>query len=85
MTLTTYLAILMCSSLLMNFSDPYRCEEVNALTLYPWIHQFSNNKKSSDQTRPIRFPDINPQSLPLTSDFSMVAGDFVEVYSDSGK
>lgn len=61
-----------------------RCEEENALTLYPWIHQFSNNKKSSDQTRPIRFPDVNPQSLPLNTDFSMVAGDFVEVYSELG-
>ncbi|XP_058493136.1 carnosine N-methyltransferase [Solea solea] len=73
-------------SLFMLFSSNFvlnRCEKVNALTLYPWIHQFSNNKKSSDQTRPIRFPDVNPQSLPLTSDFSMVAGDFVEVYSDT--
>ncbi|XP_008293928.1 carnosine N-methyltransferase [Stegastes partitus] len=72
-------------SFFMLFSSNFvlnRCEKVNALTLYPWIHQFSNNKKSSDQTRPIRFPDVNPQSLPLTSDFSMVAGDFVEVYSD---
>lgn len=66
-------------------SAPFRCEQVNSLTVYPWIHQFSNNKKSSDQTRPIRFPDVNPQSLPLNADFSMVAGDFVEVYSDSGQ
>ncbi|XP_053181901.1 carnosine N-methyltransferase isoform X2 [Scomber japonicus] len=42
----------------------------------------SNNKKSSDQTRPIRFPDVNPQSLPLDSDFSMVAGDFLEIYTE---
>ncbi|XP_041854975.1 carnosine N-methyltransferase [Melanotaenia boesemani] len=73
-------------SFFMLFSSNYvlnRCEKVNALTLYPWIHHFSNNKKSFDQTRPIRFPDVNPQSLPLNSDFSMVAGDFVEVYSDS--
>ncbi|KAK2902338.1 carnosine N-methyltransferase isoform X1 [Channa argus] len=73
-------------SLFMLFSSNFvlnRCEKVNALTLYPWIHQFSNNKKSSDQTRPIRFPDVNPQSLPINSDFSMVAGDFVEVYVDS--
>ncbi|AWP06773.1 putative UPF0586 protein C9orf41 -like [Scophthalmus maximus] len=73
-------------SLFMLFSSNFilnRCENVNALILYPWIHQFSNNKKSSDQTRPIRFPDVNPQSLPLTSDFSMVAGDFVEVYTET--
>ncbi|XP_029999819.1 carnosine N-methyltransferase [Sphaeramia orbicularis] len=73
-------------SFFMLFSSNFvlnRCEKVNSLTLYPWIHQFSNNKKSSDQTRPIRFPDVDPQSLPLSSDFSMVAGDFLEVYSDS--
>ncbi|KAM9392862.1 carnosine N-methyltransferase [Pholidichthys leucotaenia] len=69
--------MLFCSNFVLN-----RCKEVNDLTLYPWIHQFSNNKKSSDQTRSIQFPDINPQSLPLDSDFSMVAGDFVEVYAD---
>ncbi|KAM9743531.1 carnosine N-methyltransferase [Menidia menidia] len=72
-------------SFFMLFSSNFvlnRCEQVNALTLYPWIHQFSNNKKSSDQTRPIRFPDINPQSLPYDADFSMVAGDFVEVYTE---
>ncbi|KAM4578796.1 carnosine N-methyltransferase [Fundulus diaphanus] len=72
-------------SFFMLFSSNFvlnRCETENELTLYPWIHQFSNNKKSSDQTRPIRFPDVNPQSLPLNTDFSMVAGDFVEVYSE---
>ncbi|XP_061762780.1 carnosine N-methyltransferase isoform X2 [Nerophis ophidion] len=73
-------------SFFMLFSSNFvlnRCEQLNCLTLYPWIHQLSNNKKSSDQTRPIRFPDVNPQSLPLTSDFSMVAGDFLEVYTDA--
>ena len=63
----------------------FRCESVNSLTLYPWIHQFSNNKRSSDQTRSVSFPDIDPQSLPITSDFSMVAGDFCEVYTEPGE
>ncbi|XP_056457659.1 carnosine N-methyltransferase [Gadus chalcogrammus] len=72
-------------SFFMLFSSNYvlnRCEKVNSLTLYPWIHQFSNNKRSSDQTRPVSVPDIDPQSLPVTSDFSMVAGDFCEVYTE---
>ncbi|XP_056146449.1 carnosine N-methyltransferase isoform X1 [Lampris incognitus] len=72
-------------SFFMLFSSNFvlnRCDTVNSLTLYPWIHQFSNNKKSSDQTRPISFPDVNPQDLPLDSDFSMVAGDFLEVYTE---
>lgn len=58
---------------------------MNSLTVYPWIHQFSNNKKCSDQTRGVRFPDVNPQSLPPDVDFSMVAGDFVEVYNEAGQ
>ncbi|KAM9465268.1 carnosine N-methyltransferase-like [Salvelinus alpinus] len=72
-------------SFFMLFSSNFvlnRCEKVNSMTLYPWIHQFSNNKRSSDQTRPISFPDVNPQSLPPNSDFSMVAGDFQEVYTE---
>uniref|UniRef100_A0A674NA99 carnosine N-methyltransferase n=1 Tax=Takifugu rubripes TaxID=31033 RepID=A0A674NA99_TAKRU len=73
-------------SFFMLFSSNFvlnRCDQVNSLTLYPWIHQFSNNKKSSDQTRPVSFPDVNPQSLPPNADFSMAAGDFVEVYRES--
>lgn len=62
-----------------------RCEKVNSLTLYPWVHQFSNNKMSGDQTRAVTFPDINPHSLPPDSDFSMTAGDFLEVYTDPGE
>uniref|UniRef100_W5MU48 Carnosine N-methyltransferase n=1 Tax=Lepisosteus oculatus TaxID=7918 RepID=W5MU48_LEPOC len=75
-------------SFFMLFSSHFvlnRCCEVNAMTLYPWIHQFSNNKKSSDQTRAIKFPDVNPQSLPPNSDFSMAAGDFLEVYTEPKK
>ncbi|XP_066510369.1 carnosine N-methyltransferase-like isoform X2 [Hoplias malabaricus] len=73
-------------SFFMLFSSNFvlnRCEKENALTLYPWVHQFSNNKQSADQTRPISFPDVNPQSLPPDSNFSMTAGDFLEVYTDS--
>lgn len=60
----------------------FRCEKENSMTLYPWIHEFSNNKMSTDQTRGVTFPDVNPQNLPPDSDFSMVAGDFLEVYMD---
>ncbi|XP_026796038.3 carnosine N-methyltransferase isoform X1 [Pangasianodon hypophthalmus] len=72
-------------SFFMLFSSNFvlnRCEKENSLTLYPWVHQFSNNKMSGDQTRAVTFPDINPHSLPPDSDFSMTAGDFLEVYTD---
>ncbi|XP_062873897.1 carnosine N-methyltransferase isoform X2 [Trichomycterus rosablanca] len=69
--------MLFCSHFVLN-----RCEQTNDLTLYPWIHQFSNNKLSADQTRAVTFPDVDPQDLPPDSDFSMTAGDFLEVYTD---
>ncbi|XP_026996495.1 carnosine N-methyltransferase isoform X2 [Tachysurus fulvidraco] len=72
-------------SFFMLFSSNFilnRCEKENSMTLFPWVHQFSNNKMSADQTRGVTFPDVNPQSLPPDSDFSMTAGDFLEVYTD---
>nr|XP_014349562.1 PREDICTED: carnosine N-methyltransferase isoform X1 [Latimeria chalumnae] len=72
-------------SLFMLFSSNFvlnRCSQVNGLTLYPWIHQFSNNKSPADQIRPVRFPDVNPHSLPPSVNFSMTAGDFQEIYTE---
>ncbi|KAL0083549.1 N2227-like protein-domain-containing protein [Phycomyces blakesleeanus] len=50
--------------------------------LYPFIHSFSNIKSSNQQLTPIRVPDVVPGDLPPNADFSMVAGDFLEVYKD---
>ena len=63
----------------------YRCSEINKYKLYPWIHQFSNNRRSADQIRPIFFPDVDSHSLPPGSNFSMTAGDFQEIYSECSK
>ncbi|KAI8883285.1 N2227-like protein [Backusella circina FSU 941] len=48
--------------------------------IYPFIHSFSNIKSDEQQLAPIRIPDTLPANLPPTVDFSMVAGDFIEVY-----
>uniref|UniRef100_A0A8B9PZ13 Carnosine N-methyltransferase n=1 Tax=Apteryx owenii TaxID=8824 RepID=A0A8B9PZ13_APTOW len=72
-------------SLFMLFSSNFvlnRCSEINSCKLYPWIHQFSNNRRSADQIRPIYFPDVDPHSLPSGANFSMTAGDFQEIYSE---
>ncbi|XP_066224070.1 carnosine N-methyltransferase isoform X1 [Saccopteryx leptura] len=72
-------------SFFMLFSSNFvlnRCSEINKYKLYPWIHQFSNNRRSADQIRPIFFPDVDPHSLPPGSNFSMSAGDFQEIYSE---
>ncbi|XP_066271052.1 carnosine N-methyltransferase-like isoform X2 [Branchiostoma lanceolatum] len=58
------------------------CEGLNSITLHPWIHQFCNNRSSGDQTRPVAIPDIDPHSLPQVGNFSMTAGDFLEVYTE---
>ncbi|NP_001089556.1 uncharacterized protein LOC734612 [Xenopus laevis] len=72
-------------SFFMLFSSNFvlnRCSEINAFKIYPWIHQFSNNRRSSDQIRPAYFPDVNPHDLPPNANFSMTAGDFEEIYTD---
>ena len=58
-----------------------KCKVKNALTVYPYVHQYCNNVCPEDVTHGIQFPDLDP-FLPEDSNFSMVAGDFVEVYSD---
>jgi carnosine N-methyltransferase len=74
-------------SLFMLFASHFvlnKCQDVNMYTLYPWVHQFCNNKRSEDQIRPITFPDVRPADLPRSEDcnFSMAAGDFLEVYTE---
>ncbi|XP_075454488.1 carnosine N-methyltransferase isoform X2 [Ascaphus truei] len=72
-------------SFFMLFSSNFvlnRCSQINAFKLYPWIHQFSNNRRSADQIRPVYFPDVNPHNLPSNANFSMTAGDFQEIYTD---
>ena len=71
-------------SLFMLFASNFvlnKCKFKNAFTIYPWIHQFTNNLHNQDITRSVQFPDVDP-SLPEDSNFSMIAGDFLEVYAD---
>ena len=51
-------------------------------TIYPFIHNLSNNFTESQPFKSINMPDLFPADL-LTpdSDFSMTAGEFVEVYA----
>ena len=58
---------------------------MNSFTVYPWIHQWTNNKRSADQIEPIKFPNVDPSDLPPNVNFSMAAGDFLEVYTEPGK
>jgi len=50
------------------------------LELQPFIHSWSNVYDAKDPLQKFKIPDVWPGSLPQNSDFSMVAGEFIEVY-----
>ena len=62
----------------------YRCDRVNQYKIYPWIHQYNNHKSRDSQLEACTFPDRNPSDMPHNSNFSMAAGDFLDVYTDPG-
>ncbi|KAI0672280.1 N2227-domain-containing protein [Trametes maxima] len=66
--------------LLASFYILNRTDEVNKHTIYPYVHSFSNIANNEGLLRPISIPDVLPSSLPPGSDFSLVAGDFEEIY-----
>ncbi|CAM0138629.1 hypothetical protein VKS41_008360 [Umbelopsis sp. WA50703] len=72
--------MLLSSNFILN-----RVEKTEQFTIYPFVHSFSNIRDSEQQLAPICIPDVLPSSIPLTADFSMVAGDFIEVYGDGTK
>ena len=72
-------------SLYMLFASNFilnRCNESDCITIYPWVHQFCNVLSDGDPIRPVKIPDVNPHDLPQGSNFSMAAGDFLEVYTE---
>ncbi|KAI0372549.1 N2227-domain-containing protein [Pilatotrama ljubarskyi] len=66
--------------LLASFYMLNRTDEINKHTIYPYVHSFSNIENNEGLLRPISIPDVLPSSLPPGSDFSLVAGDFEEIY-----
>lgn len=50
-------------------------------TLFPYIHSGSNWHTAGDMLQAVHVPDVLPSTLDENTDFSMVAGEFVEVYS----
>lgn len=70
------LFMLIASNFVLN-----KCEIENQYTMYPWIHQYVNNVARSDQVAPITFPDVSPLEAPPKGKFTMIAGDFLQVYT----
>ena len=71
------LFMLMASNYVLN-----KCKQVNTCKIHPWIHQYTNNVACEDQTRTVTFPDVDPTALSPDVNFSMIAGDFTQVYDD---
>jgi len=59
-------------------------ERKEQFEVYPFLHSFSNLKTEEQAFLKIKVPDVCPSEA-MTSDkqydFSMVAGEFVDVYS----
>ncbi|KIO16385.1 hypothetical protein M407DRAFT_246994 [Tulasnella calospora MUT 4182] len=66
--------------LLSSFFVLNRTDQINQHTLYPFIHSFSNVRSAPSISTPISIPDVQPSDLPQPSEFSLVAGDFIEIY-----
>ncbi|TPX37333.1 carnosine N-methyltransferase [Synchytrium endobioticum] len=70
--------MLIASNFVLNrLHEPHQC------TIYPWVHSLSNATTSSNQLHPVRIPDVLPGNIPKGCDFSMTAGDFIEIYSSA--
>ncbi|TFY80859.1 hypothetical protein EWM64_g3160 [Hericium alpestre] len=66
--------------LLSSFFILNRTDAVNQHTIYPYVHSFSNLRSKDALLRPVKIPDILPSDLLPGSNFSLVAGDFEEIY-----
>ena len=83
--------MLLCSYVILN--ETQRVEEY---TIYPYIHDSRNVMKADDQTREVRFPDVDVTAGAVEGGdgrggggewvgrLSMVAGDFMDIFSEDG-
>ncbi|KAB5592962.1 hypothetical protein CTheo_3597 [Ceratobasidium theobromae] len=49
-------------------------------TIHPFVHSISNTVSSRSLLRAVQIPDVLPSDLPTGSNFSLIAGDFEEIY-----
>ncbi|KAL7422650.1 hypothetical protein Q5752_001941 [Cryptotrichosporon argae] len=68
--------MLLASNFVLNHS-----RAPNTHAIFPYLHSFSNHVSTHDLLRAVRVPDVVPAAiLPADADFSLVAGDFEDVY-----
>jgi len=66
--------------LLTSFFILNRTQQVHQHTIYPYVHSLSNTPNRNAVLKRVQIPDVLPSDLPPGSNFSLVAGDFEEVY-----
>ncbi|THH09004.1 hypothetical protein EW145_g2315 [Phellinidium pouzarii] len=66
--------------LLASFFILNRTQRLHQHTIYPHVHSLSNTTNRAGILRPITLPDALPSAIPQGVNFSLVAGDFEEVY-----
>jgi hypothetical protein len=69
--------MLLCSFLILNC-----CKEKDIFTIFPFVHDSKNLYAPADQLRAITIPDVNPSQLPPGAQLSMMAGDWMDIFSD---
>lgn len=68
--------MLVASNFILNMN-----QNIERFEIQPFIHTFSNTFEENDPFEVYKIPDVNPAELIEPGhDFSMVAGEFVEVY-----
>ncbi|KAL2915947.1 hypothetical protein HK105_204370 [Polyrhizophydium stewartii] len=61
-------------------------ESVDQFTIFPWIHLHSNVLTQEQQLRAETIPDVLIRDcIPPTAEFSMVAGDFINIYGGAAE
>lgn len=70
--------------LLASFFVLNRTQQVHQHTIYPYVHTLSNVPDRAAMLKRVQIPDVLPSNLPPGSNFSLVAGDFEEVYGQQG-
>lgn len=68
------------TSEVLSLTTNQRSTQINQHTIYPYIHSFSNVRSNETLLRGFKIPDVLPSEIPTGPSFSLVAGDFEEIY-----
>lgn len=70
------LFMLIASNFVLN-----KCILNDQYEIHPFCHQFVNNMRRDDSLTACRFPDVSPFQHPPKGEMTMIAGDFLQIYS----